>query len=310
MKGELLTPYAFKGGNLFCNLVHISDAVSGEQYTCAGCGEDLIIRQGTYVRKHFAHKADSDCSGGGESLVHILAKEAMERMGYITLPNPIPFNSPLEFKINEVKKEVPIFVNDTKYVIDIVLLCDGFELYVEIFYKHKTGKEKILGLQRNGVMAVEIKIIDSASGKVLDFEDLTEQLYNPKHNAKWLVSPVSEDIELRIDQARLHLESKYLKRIADLEQYLLNHQQIIAEYKRQNIELAQKSIISEGKATNHYIGYAQIDDQAKKRGINQYSIFLSWDDIIRSKVTESGHICCKMWKQKNNPHRYPIKTVP
>lgn len=47
-------------------------AVKGGRYTCPCCGEDLILREGSKVRKHFSHRGDSACTG--ESVLHAVGK--------------------------------------------------------------------------------------------------------------------------------------------------------------------------------------------------------------------------------------------
>jgi ssDNA-binding Zn-finger/Zn-ribbon topoisomerase 1 len=62
-------------------LVAPADLVAGEHYLCPACGDPLVVRTGSKVRTHFAHKASSTCSG--ESVLHhtakLLIQEAVEQ---------------------------------------------------------------------------------------------------------------------------------------------------------------------------------------------------------------------------------------
>lgn len=48
------------------------DARKGLNYLCPECEEPLVFRAGEYMVKHFAHKANTNCSG--ESIIHKTAK--------------------------------------------------------------------------------------------------------------------------------------------------------------------------------------------------------------------------------------------
>lgn len=54
------------------SLVDPGRATRGEVYCCPGCSSRLVLRKGSKVRHHFAHKASADCSG--ESALHQTAK--------------------------------------------------------------------------------------------------------------------------------------------------------------------------------------------------------------------------------------------
>jgi competence CoiA-like predicted nuclease len=51
------------------------DATKGSKYSCPVCGEGLILRQGSVMVHHYAHRSKSDCTwGGGESQKHLQYK--------------------------------------------------------------------------------------------------------------------------------------------------------------------------------------------------------------------------------------------
>jgi len=69
MDRELLIPYGIdpKG-----NLTKAADAKRGIEYVCPECGSPLVYRAGESVTHHYAHKANTACTG--ESILHLTAK--------------------------------------------------------------------------------------------------------------------------------------------------------------------------------------------------------------------------------------------
>lgn len=66
---ELFVPFGMNAREV---LVHAKNASKDEQYHCPGCKADLVLRAGEVNKKHFAHKADTACTG--ETVVHETAK--------------------------------------------------------------------------------------------------------------------------------------------------------------------------------------------------------------------------------------------
>lgn len=50
------------------NRVSADDAQKGVSYHCQCCNESVILRQGSVVRAHYAHKANSDCAMGSDGM--------------------------------------------------------------------------------------------------------------------------------------------------------------------------------------------------------------------------------------------------
>jgi predicted RNA-binding Zn-ribbon protein involved in translation (DUF1610 family) len=77
----LLNQYALVGKKLFSLEEILEDINPNEkEFFCPDheCGEQLILRRGTRMRAHLAHKAFSACSGGSrESILHQRGKEAV-----------------------------------------------------------------------------------------------------------------------------------------------------------------------------------------------------------------------------------------
>lgn len=70
--------------NTSSNRVVATDAVRSERYVCPACGESVVLKKGTRVVHHFAHRPHSDCGFAGETMRHLEMKlrafEGFERM--------------------------------------------------------------------------------------------------------------------------------------------------------------------------------------------------------------------------------------
>ncbi|MFN4349457.1 MAG: competence protein CoiA family protein [Hylemonella sp.] len=69
MENELLVPYGLAPDG---TLIHAKDALRDGLYSCPQCATPLVLKAGAMVARHFAHKADTNCSG--ESVAHETAK--------------------------------------------------------------------------------------------------------------------------------------------------------------------------------------------------------------------------------------------
>jgi Competence protein CoiA-like family len=75
MDTELFVPY---GLNPEGELVHARDAIRQVEYRCPECASLLVLRAGDVVARHFAHKANTSCTG--ESIAHETAKRLIAQV--------------------------------------------------------------------------------------------------------------------------------------------------------------------------------------------------------------------------------------
>lgn len=75
MDTELLVPY---GADANQRLVRAAEAQRGIEYRCPQCDGLLVLRAGDVKITHFAHKANTDCSG--ETLLHQIAKRLVAQV--------------------------------------------------------------------------------------------------------------------------------------------------------------------------------------------------------------------------------------
>ena len=74
------------------NLVHIDSVPNGNNCGCfcPHCKEELCARNNGEKRiHHFSHKSGADCAGAIESALHIMAKEILQEIKCVQLPNII-----------------------------------------------------------------------------------------------------------------------------------------------------------------------------------------------------------------------------
>lgn len=148
-KTNFKVPYALNNNGF---LVTPTQASKGEVYSCPGCSEVLIFRQGEIVSSHFSHPATNHCSA--ESALHKAAKfaikNAVEHWINTGTQRPVIHNKCFlchSDKAQAVPMHVTSVLLETRlssgHVADLVL-TDGCEqlLVIEIFVTHKVSTEK------------------------------------------------------------------------------------------------------------------------------------------------------------------------
>lgn len=103
MTKEILYPYALmpkqpgltsavlsQAADTDFDLVHVDEprALASVRFYCAGCRGEMIAKRGAHIRHHFAHRATCACSGGGETLSHLLGKRIISENEGALLRSP------------------------------------------------------------------------------------------------------------------------------------------------------------------------------------------------------------------------------
>ena len=91
-------------------LVSIDNAERGRAYFCPDCKGDLGVRKGEKNAHHFYHKSDFSCVHQGETYLHLLAKNVIEKVGSLWIPDISYFwfyINPVETTMGEV-----VFITD------------------------------------------------------------------------------------------------------------------------------------------------------------------------------------------------------
>ena len=209
---DIMITHAERNGKI----VSINNVPSGKNCNCicTKCKQPLVAKKGYIKEHHFAHLADSECSG--ETIYHIEAKEQICRDKFIWLPaikllswedtdyyeNVFQYFTwqyelqKVEFETVEKEKQI----GKSRFVAD--LLCthaNGKQLIVEIAYSHFLEYKKIQYLQENKIPTVEIDLrYDKTSGIYWEmgkeslseymrceyFNNITRWVYNEKEKGE------------------------------------------------------------------------------------------------------------------------------
>lgn len=181
MSESLKLPYGLRDGKI----KHISEIPESQRglrcgCICPKCLEPLQARIGTKRVKHFAHNQSSNCFGGGESGLHLLAKEVFLRNNKILLPDVDLsvfeyssaagyYNHNLGYSVDKkvVKKgdyfqyinvKLECFINRVKP--DIMLTNGKSTLYIEIVVTHDIDEEKYEKIKTLDVSVLKINLKD------------------------------------------------------------------------------------------------------------------------------------------------------
>jgi len=167
-------------------LISIKDAKKGLDYFCCGCKEKLVLKQGEVNAWHYAHYAYSDCAGGRETQIHLLAKEFFMskkelvfqiKYKFAYKEHTRVFERKFLFKFDSVVSEKSFFNSKTneKFIPDIALLDKNEKpvLFIEVAYSHFIDNEKKIKLENFGVPCIEIDLskidIDSLEVQIMSF---------------------------------------------------------------------------------------------------------------------------------------------
>ena len=139
---------------------HVYPAVGqkGRNYKCPECGKPVIFKHGPIKAKHFAHKANSNCSfydHPNESQIHREAKKQMcallNNKGNLTIQRPcLKCPNMKDYKFSEFytetslgKEEHRFNYNNSNYSADVALLDNGnILLIIEIHETNRTNEDR------------------------------------------------------------------------------------------------------------------------------------------------------------------------
>jgi hypothetical protein len=152
------------------NHVYPAVALKGQNYKCPECEKPVIFRNGKIKAKHFAHKANSNCSfydHPNESQLHREAKRQMcthlnNKRSLIIQRKCLTCPRMKEYELSNfytesccAKEEHNFDYNNSKYSADVALLDNNkILLIIEILHTHQTEES------RRPEPWVEVKAID------------------------------------------------------------------------------------------------------------------------------------------------------
>jgi hypothetical protein len=145
-------------------LVAIGEVARGKacDCVCPGCRRPLVARKALKIRHHFAHAANAVCAGGFESMLHLLAKELIEKHRSIVVPEAAVSVGETHRHISPARTLPLSNIRLEQWIgglrPDIVADFDGHDLIIEIAVTHKAEETKLEELRRRGAPAIEIDL--------------------------------------------------------------------------------------------------------------------------------------------------------
>lgn len=173
--------YALKDGKL----VGIGDVPNGARCgcVCPKCGERLVARNGgSQMQHHFAHSADSICVGSAETALHLLAKEVLQEMRTLMLPDYYGYKgTAIEFdEIILEERQV-----DSGLRPDCIGVKNGHRLWIEIKVNHAVPERKLQYIREHKQGCVEIDFSRFLEDSYT-YDDIRRFLTEDKACKEWL----------------------------------------------------------------------------------------------------------------------------
>ncbi|WP_143748494.1 competence protein CoiA family protein [Mesorhizobium carmichaelinearum] len=187
-------------------LAHISEVVRGLSCgcVCPACDGQLVARLKEDHRvPHFAHHGGEACGGGPETVLHLLAKEALRSSPTMVLPG----RPGLENKrvVTKPTREVQTqflrmeYTDPKKIIPDLYVRALGYDLFVEVAVTHFADAAKIQRLREHNIPAVEIDLSKLPRDSLRDaineavLKTATRRwLYHPGIEAAWAKQDADE----------------------------------------------------------------------------------------------------------------------
>lgn len=186
MENKLLNPWALDSNG---KIVSIEHASKDEHYRCPVCKEPMSYCQkgtGPHARTdHFKHNVKTNCSGGGESQIHKMAKEQIYEIlrHFIDkqLDLPIVWTCPdcgRDIKANLLKRAKDVRMehdlNEARPDIDLLDEKGKPIIAIEIVVTHDVEEQTLRFYDANNIVLIRI-IINSAE----DCNDMLNKLQHP-----------------------------------------------------------------------------------------------------------------------------------
>lgn len=194
-------------------LVHIDSVPNGISCGChcPNCGEILIAKNnGETMQSHFAHYYGTECAGGHETELHLLAKSIIEEECSVMLPSygTIYAGGLQNFDRVEVErsdKELRL----TPDICGIVSRKNGSEskLWIEIKVNHAIGFEKRRIITENNIACIEIDL-SCFINTTITKEELKYFLIDTAERREWTNNPVLETKQRNEAQRKREYASK------------------------------------------------------------------------------------------------------
>ena len=147
--------YALRDGQL----ISIDSVDRGLQCNCVcpSCGSMLIARKGDIREHHFAHYGNTDCAGGVETALHLLAKDLLCKTKTIFVPG---IDHESEGSVKTYLSAEPECRDYSSFIPDVVLKNETEVLGIEILVTHAVDEDKGEKIRSAQLPTLEIDLFD------------------------------------------------------------------------------------------------------------------------------------------------------
>ena len=193
--------------------VRISDVASGLgcNCICPECKAPLIAKKGDIRQHHFAHNADTDCTGGVESSLHLLAKKVLSAQQSIVLPRyELRFRDEWgsfpqhKFRVTSARVETKI----GEIVPDVLIDIYGITVAVEILVTHRVDEKKADQFRKIRLPAIEIDL--SSVDRELPEADIGRLVVGAGSHKYWVNFDLKEATKLLFPQPLPIVRNKHV----------------------------------------------------------------------------------------------------
>lgn len=209
--GALRVPFGLRDGRMWRPQEVAGGLACG--CSCPGCRKPLVARNGgTLVRPHFAHDAGHACVHGLETAVHLMAKQILQSVSTLTLPEwrgALDMPNPPVMRDREGTKhvgdrvdipsvrvalhEVRIEQAVADYRPDVLAVDDTGELLIEIRVHHKVDDLKRRKVQSDGRRMIEIDLSSLRLADIEDADAFERAVLHDHRNRLWLSNPAAAE---------------------------------------------------------------------------------------------------------------------
>ena len=202
-KGEIRNPYCLVDGRLLYIEDHTKQEWQKLECKCPKCNKMLVARMGNVRVHHFYHKQSSNCVGGYESALHLLAKDLIasgisimipeyrisdhsEGQEYFVDDNHILFeNSGFEKTIIKPDKvEVEVIIDEIRP--DLLIEHKGRKLIIEILVTHAVDEKKRKRIEESGISAIEIDLSAYHKNELISPDEMKRIISESTEEKRWV----------------------------------------------------------------------------------------------------------------------------